>query len=457
VKARSLVIALALAMAVAPGAGLAKWTPITAGGGQSSTRNLGVARTADGVLHVVWPREAGAVLHTGISPSGRVGAATQIVTGWAGVGDAAAAVGASGELLAFWAGSRTTNTEDPLFGLNLATSTNGGTSWSVTPASIAKANFAHARTPSVVIVNGVPIQTWYAVGEPLVHVGLDPNNQGVLHAPPGTNQNIAAGSGEVWIAWCNGLTPTAGLGVWAERIDPASGAAASPAVRMPGSFTRFEGQDRHLCPPAARTALAARGGGGFFVAAVTGYPTETDLIVWRIGSPRSVLVARSRDGLAEEVALAADPSGRIWIGWSDAPPGGRPVVYVRRSNRAATVWGATVAVTAPASYVDFTNLDLAAQAARLDVVARFGSGSNVNVFHTQVLPGLTLAARGGKVVGFRVLDAGEPVTGATIRVGGRTLRTNAAGAASVNLPAGRFRAVASKAGYVSATARVRSA
>ena len=41
---------------------------------------------------------------------------------------------------------------------------------------------------------------------------------------------------------------------------------------------------------------------------------------------------------------------------------------------------------------------------------------------------------GWKIVTFRVLDAGDPVAGATIRVGGRTLRTNAAGAASVDLP-----------------------
>jgi hypothetical protein len=309
-----------------------------------------------------------------------------------------------------------------------------------------------------VIVNGVPIQTWYAVGEPLVHVGLDPNNPGVLHSPPGLNQNIAAdpGSGETWIAWCNGLTPAAGLGVWVARIDPTTGAAAAAAVRVPGSFTRFQGVDQHLCPAAARTPLVARAGGGFFVATVTGYPTETDLIVWRIGSARPVVVARSKDGLSEEVALAADPSGRIWVGWSDSA-GGKPVVYFRRSNRAATVWGATVSVNAPPSSVDFGNLDLAAQTGRLDVVARFTTGTTPNLFHTQVSPGLTLVARGGKVVVFRVLDAGDPVAGATIRVGGRTLKTNAAGAASTDLRPGRYKAVASKAGYVSATARVRSA
>ena len=458
-KARWLVVTLALAAAVSPhasGAPQGKWTQITTGGGQSGIRNIGVARTADGTLHVVWQREPGTVLHTGISASGRAGAATPIVTGWAGVGDADVAVGANGELLAFWAGGRTTNSGDPLVGLNLATSTNGGSSWALTPASIVKEAFAHARTPNVAVVNGTPIQAWYDVGEPFVHVGVDPNRPGVRHAPPGTNQEIAANStGETWIAWCNGLTPSAGLGVYVERIDPATGAAAVPAARVPGSFTRFQGADAHLCPAAARTALVARAGGGFFVAAITGYPTETDLIVWRIGSARPVVVARSKDGLTEEVALAADPNGRIWVAWSDFV-GARPFVYFRRSNRSGSVWGATVGVAAPASYTDFANADLSAQAGRLDALVRIGNGTAVNLFHTQVSPGLTLVAKGGRVVVLRVLDAGDPVAGATIKVGGRTLKTNARGTASVDLARGSFKAVASKAGYVSAAARVRS-
>ena len=54
--------------------------------------------------------------------------------------------------------------------------------------------------------------------------------------------------------------------------------------------------------------------------------------------------------------------------------------------------------------------------------------------------------------GFVVTDAGDPVAGVTIKVDSRTLHANATGRAAVDLPRGRFRAVAVKAGYVSRSA-----
>jgi hypothetical protein len=56
---------------------------------------------------------------------------------------------------------------------------------------------------------------------------------------------------------------------------------------------------------------------------------------------------------------------------------------------------------------------------------------------------------------FRVTDAGDAVAGATIRVAGRTLKTNSQGRASATLNRGRFTATASKDKYVSASASVR--
>jgi len=464
VKARLFVLVL-VAGAVLAASGLAspqgKWSAVTTGGEQSSISNIGVARTADGTLHVVWQRKAGGgydLLQTAISGSGNVGGATPIVTGWNGIGDADLALGAGGERLTFFAGIRTTDTFEPLFGLNLATSTDRGSSWALAPASIFTKNYAYGRTPSVVVVNGVPIATWYYIGEPVVHVGLDPNTDVRQYAPPGLNENIAfdPSSGQVLIAWCNGLERDAGLGVWVQQVDPASGAGVGAPARMPGSFTSFEGQDQHLCPAAPRTALVARTGGGFFTASLTGYPAEDKLLVWRVGSAKPVAVAESKDGLSEEVALAADSSGRIWAGWSDSV-GGTPYIYVRRSNRAATVWGAVVSVKAPANYIDFQNLDLSAQPDRLDVLARFGTTApSTNLFHTQISPGLTLTAKGGNAASFRVTDAGDPVAGATVKIGGKTLKTNAKGVASIDLPAGSYKAAASKAGYASATASVKA-
>jgi hypothetical protein len=104
-------------------------------------------------------------------------------------------------------------------------------------------------------------------------------------------------------------------------------------------------------------------------------------------------------------------------------------------------------------------LQLDAQDDRVDVVARTKNNANVvSLFATQVRPGLTL--EGGsrmyiRATGFRVLDAGYAVGGATVKVAGRTLTTNGAGYAKADLPAGSYRVTASKVGYVGASLRVR--
>lgn len=433
-----------------------KWTPVTSGGEQSTISNVGVARTADGTLHVVWQRKNGStddLLQSSISPSGSVSAPVPIVTGWNAVDDADLVVGPNGELMAFWAGTRTVVTGEPLFGLNLATSTDGGTSWALTAASIYTKFYAYGRTPSVAVLDGIPIQTWYYIGEPVVHVGLDPGPDLPLYAPPGLNENIAAGSGAVVIAWCNVVDVPPG--VWVAPVNPSSGAPAGDAHRLPGSATVFDGKETTSCPAASRTALTARVGGGFFAAALGGYPSQKKVLVWQVGSPKSTVVAQTSESFSiAAVALAAAPDGRLWIGWS-APTSGGPTVYFRRSNRSATAWGEAVAVKAPSDF--FMNLDLDAQPDRLDVLGRFQSSNNaVNLFHTQVSPGLTLIAKGGNVTTFRVLDAGDPVAGAAVKVGGKTLKTNAKGIASIDLPAGKYKATASKGGYVSASRSVRA-
>jgi hypothetical protein len=121
-----------------------------------------------------------------------------------------------------------------------------------------------------------------------------------------------------------------------------------------------------------------------------------------------------------------------------------------------TVFGATVRRSGPRNVVEAQVIDLSAQADKLDVLGTYSSVAGSNLFHTQALPGLSLSATGGRTVRFRVTDAGEPVAGATVSVRGRRLKTDGSGRASVDLPAGRFTATASKANYVSATARVRS-
>ena len=55
----------------------------------------------------------------------------------------------------------------------------------------------------------------------------------------------------------------------------------------------------------------------------------------------------------------------------------------------------------------------------------------------------------------RVLEAGKPVRGATVRVAGRKLTSDATGRAAFDLPAGVYRATAAKTKFVSAALRFR--
>ena len=97
-----------------------------------------------------------------------------------------------------------------------------------------------------------------------------------------------------------------------------------------------------------------------------------------------------------------------------------------------------------------------------DVVVTATRQSAINVWHTQILRTLTVTAdpasarRGGRVT-FRVSDAGDPVTGATVRFGSRTARTNAAGKATIAAAGSRgtIRVTASKDGYNANTTAVR--
>src|SRR3954465_10683258 len=93
VKLRNLAVGTAaLALSTASTAAAAPWARVTAPGGDSIDQ-VSPLRTADGVLHVAWRHRASPttddLLHTTITPDGKVGATVPIVSGWAGVLDPA--------------------------------------------------------------------------------------------------------------------------------------------------------------------------------------------------------------------------------------------------------------------------------------------------------------------------------------------------------------------------------
>src|SRR4051794_8417881 len=109
-KARSLIAAVAAVLVLAPVAHAAGWKQLTASNG-TNIDQVGLLRTADGALHVVWHHQSGPntedLLHTVIAPDGKIGATTPIVSGWADIQNAAIVQAPNG-LWAVWGGIRTT-------------------------------------------------------------------------------------------------------------------------------------------------------------------------------------------------------------------------------------------------------------------------------------------------------------------------------------------------------------
>jgi hypothetical protein len=216
-----------------------------------------------------------------------------------------------------------------------------------------------------------------------------------------------------------------------------------------------------------REPIAARAGGGVFVAGMSGYPTLDRVLLWRLdasGAVAATLVATSEPNVSHaEPAIAAAPDGRIWVAWLRPNPSGGRTIVARRSNRTGTVLGAAVTRTAPSGNAVGT-VNLSAQTGRLDLLAIMSTVSNEkSLRHTQLLPGLTLVRSGSArrrtprtyAVTFSVLDAGDPVAGARVNAAGRTATTAASGRATLTLRRGRVRVTASRSGYVGASLSVR--
>lgn len=433
------VTVVAAAQAGPPG----KWTKVT-GSNQWNIDEVGAARTGDGVLHVVWLAREGAspsgIRHTPVSPSGAVGATSTVASGF-DVANPDLVVVAGGGLQALFGGILY---PDPLSGIQSSTAGADGASWSG-PSKVSDSRGA-AGTAGAAFVPGLGVTAFaWASGTRLyAHLGgpgpdIDLSGPSCCYYDPGVAVDEA--TGEVWVAWYSNATGQ--FGTFVRTISPGVGA---PAL-APGSAEKGES-----ISPDERTAIASRAGGGVFVAYCGGYPTCKRALLWRIGTGKPLVAGAGGD--VENVNVVSGPEGRLWIFWADED---LDRIYAARTNKAATRIGARVAVKYPLGGDTIWKLEGDGALGRLDVLANTGDSGKAATWHTQVLPGLSLSCKGGKVVSCTVTDAGDPVAGAKVKVGGKTLTTNAQGKASADLPAGSFTAVASRAGYTGASAKVKSA
>jgi hypothetical protein len=411
----------------------------------------GLARTQDGVLHVVYTRKNGTkedLVHVEVSAAGKVGAAAVALAGWSTLSHPDLLRMPDNSLRAFFGGIRSINPGETNTALNTATAPASGGPWTLQPGKAAQSPYAYGTgvAGAGLAKDGTPISTWSGTLGLGFHYGVNPGDPDgeipqtgcCLYTP---DVAVDAASGQAWVGFHS--NENTGPGLFVNAIGP--GGPQGGRRLAPGSVT---GKD--LTYPGNRTSLTGRiSAGGVYLFYGQGYPTFNTLALWKVDTSNPHLVIKS-DG-NRHANVAAAPDGRLWLMWEQ-----NGTIFAARTNKSATKVGAANRIKAPGSRTVY-RLNGEGSAGPLDLVANDGEG----LWHQQVWPKLQLTASsrrsgGGRTITFRVLDAGDPVAGATVKAGGRSLKTAANGQATLKqAKAARVKATASKAGYAPASTTVR--
>jgi hypothetical protein len=449
--ARAVAVAIAAVVLVTPAAArpAASWTRLP--GTVVNFAEPGLARTSDGVLHVVYTRKNGTkseLAHAPVSAGGKVGSASVALGGWASMSHPDLLRMPDGSLRVFFGGIRSTNPGETNNALNTATAPASGATWTLQPGKAAQATYAYATTSAGagLAKDGTSISSWAGTPGLGYHYGVKPSDPDHTIPQSGCclynpDVGVDAASGQAWIGFASNENATPGM--FANAIGP--GGPQGGRKLAPGSIT-----GKNFLQPLNRTPITGRiGAGGVFLVYGQGYPTSKTIALWAVDRPSPQLVLKA-DG-AKHVNVAAAPEGRLWLMWER-----NGKIYATRTNHAATKIEPLSTLSEPGSHSVY-ELNGEGSAGPLDLIANDGQG----LWHQQVRPRLQLVATqrkagAGRVVTFRVLDAGDPVAGATVKAGAKSLKTNALGVATLKQARAKaVKASASKAGYVSASLRVR--
>jgi hypothetical protein len=467
------------ALALAPAAwagGPGTWSQVTASG-LAVTRQVSLARTADGTLHVAWAGPGYAetqILERSVSRPGVLAPATTVVLpDSTSIGDPAL-VADGGTPWAFYAGFFLGGQE----GLAYSAYDMQYNLWHL-PVPITEKGNAYLANPSAIrTADGTFFEAWDSENGVFVHRGFLPDPEpaefnNVDLSPTGYYSNLAVetGTGRIWLAWSRIDNAHPGTdGVWVRLVDASTGAPAGAPYQLPGSTTVSNGTPGSYFMQ-ARTPMASQPTGpGVFVAYPTGYPRPTGVRLWKLGtdaggSPTATSVAIAAGSAVQgDAAVAADPVGRLWVLWAQRD-GSRFAVYARRSNPFATVFGAPVKVFVPAGVGSLWHIAADAQADRVDVLAHVSNAAGAATWHTQLLAGLSvtfsktaLKAKTRYSLVVTVKDAGTPVAGVKVRIGTKAGKTNASGKATLKvgpLARGSVTVTVTGTGYSTMTTHLR--
>lgn len=414
-------------------------------------------RAADGTLHVVYTDDesvsTSGIRYRTLSPAGGWSAPETVVAGWSGTTNPDIEL-IGGVPHVFFGGIRSTDVADPASsGQAWYASRTGGT-WSLSSAPLTALTTAYASSEfsTALATDGTLWGSWTGTFGLRLHTGLatgteEPSLSGGC-CDYASNLGRDAATGDIYATYYSNADE--GHGYFTQRVAPTRG----DRVLLQGG--------RYLDDSLSRTkrlAAASRTTGGVYAAYCDRYPSCTGLRVGAVSGP-SLRLRLPDSANAETVWTAAAPNGRLWVSWADSKG-----VWVARSNKALTQWGALQNVKGPRSFDTAWQTSGNAERGTYDLFANFNVGDDFRIWHTRVRPKLSinppiLLARNNiaRVVKLRLTDAGD-VVGGKITFRGTTKFVNASGFAEFVVPAGAMRgalpATGTATGYVPAKSVVR--
>jgi hypothetical protein len=401
---------------------------------------LGLARTPDGVLHVIWNRGNPAptsIFDTRISPAGKAQGTTTVATNFGGANGLALLVMPDKTLRLFASGTPVTGSS--VGGINTFTAGANGTGWKLDQGVLWGGPIAEAASTigATLTKDGQPVTSWGG----LVKVGLDTTY-------PTTPFEGFMGSSVLATDGASGAIVLSGEeinqqgGTFVKQVLPSTG----PSAVLP-SATRDGG---------VSGASARLGAPGVYVAyenATRAGVSKPAVKLYRYGGATRTIAF----GQFTTAKVFAGPDGRLWLAWGDNTDG----IFVTRTNRAAGSLEPVQKLTPPPGTSYVWNAQGEGSTGPLDLFVDVSAGSGRGFWHTHVFPLMSLQAsvarRAGKAttakVSLALRDAGDAVPAATITVAGKRLKTDRNGQTSVALRPGTYSATATAGGYTPATAK----
>ena len=437
-----------------------------------STMTPAVFETSDHRAYVLWTKQLGANTFTyevaEFSATGKPLSGPASIFGthyWGSLSDQPTIVDKGSAPLVIFDGQRSANASDP-YGKGCIVGALGPTlpwalqTWSlsancVNPVGAASANDSgelSAAWPGG-WTNGHGIL--YRIGHSPKIPAATPD-QHIALSGPAVAAHVAmatdlGGNGHAYLAWvATGSSAGAQDGYYAKDLT-SNGAV----MRAPGSGSK----SANISPfgvPAMANSLSRS---GIFIAYCSNGPI-CNVELWRVPTAKAPAVPASSG--AADIAISAGPDGRIWVAWYNET---KNTVSVVRSNKSVTAFGAATTLATACAEHGLVGLT-SGRWGRLGIALQcVNKQLKIEDFFTQAIVPLSISPAHVTVVNgsaqkviFQVTDVGDPVPGATVKVGTFSAKTNASGTASVifakgNAP-GQYSVVASGLNYVPATSTV---